>query len=473
MEQRTRAHRDPLAVVLGNASLLGVGYVMLGRRRLAAVTGLLTISLVVTLATVARTTWFEIVVVVWWALLVVHSWILVRARQTLGRGRVARQRVTALGVLIPVLLALGLLRFEAVHIGRDIDAARHRGDCGGAQSVLDRRWLGDTVADAPLAARGDHTERACRLLREAEQDLDGALAGDIQALSLGVDRMSTVRTGLPGHETMADHVLHRFSDRLPTADPCRTSAITDWLSQQPRAAALNHLTEIVARIAPTALVDCGDQLMTAQDWPQARSRYQQVLDGYPGHPLTERARQGVEKATRAIELAKVRDLLRTPVRGSQPRYCTEPAPYSGAAPYGPGLNHALLYGNDEIAGLFPPDWTAGDAADAAVVMCMGSTEFGAPVATCTYENKAGIPHIGESMAYTDVTFQKKAVPLRIFEVRTGRLIADTRVEIGGASCPEVLEYTFYGHHDFGPPSKVYVSSGDADVRAAFQSLITP
>ncbi|MGH3240357.1 MAG: hypothetical protein ACRDNL_08245, partial [Spirillospora sp.] len=37
---------DPLAVAVGNASLLGIGYLMMGRRRTAIGTGLVTIVLV-------------------------------------------------------------------------------------------------------------------------------------------------------------------------------------------------------------------------------------------------------------------------------------------------------------------------------------------------------------------------------------------------------------------------------------------
>src|SRR5205809_338768 len=60
-----QAH-DPLAVALGNASLLSVGYLILGRRKLAVAAGLVTIALVSVLVSVARP-WCQVVVLVWWA----------------------------------------------------------------------------------------------------------------------------------------------------------------------------------------------------------------------------------------------------------------------------------------------------------------------------------------------------------------------------------------------------------------------
>lgn len=49
----SRAH-DPLAVALGNASLLGVGYLMLRRRRLAVAAAVVTVVLVSRLVSTAR-----------------------------------------------------------------------------------------------------------------------------------------------------------------------------------------------------------------------------------------------------------------------------------------------------------------------------------------------------------------------------------------------------------------------------------
>jgi hypothetical protein len=98
---------DPLAVAIGNASLLGVGYLMMGRRQLAVGTGVVTVGLVVLLATVDWSPVLEIGVLLWWVGLVAHGWFLAggRARRVVVR----RQRMVALAVTAPVLLAVGRL----------------------------------------------------------------------------------------------------------------------------------------------------------------------------------------------------------------------------------------------------------------------------------------------------------------------------------------------------------------------------
>jgi hypothetical protein len=471
--------RDPLAVALANASLLSAGYVMLGRRWLAIGAGLVTVVLVTILAAVARSVWFEVVVLLWWAAVTAHGWYLAggRLRRT-RQGGVRKQRFIALGVAVPVLLATGLLRFDASEIEQDAAEARHNGDCAQALAALDRLWVGHSVTNAPLAARRDDTVRACGLLATATDELGTSRTGDTEALETGFSGLSAVLAELPGHEKVVERVLNGFLDGLPTEDSCATSAITDWLGQR-RAGGdvLDRAVDVVPRIAPAAIVGCGDDLMARNDWEGARARYQQLLDQYPDHDLAARAGEGVKQATQSIELANVRGLLEDSYAGSQPAYCSSPAPYSGAAPYGVnGPDRALLFGprgswphpdDDDYRRKLPADWLARDAADAVLVLCAGDTEFGAPVETCPYESNFGIS------GYQDVTFRKIAIPVRAYELRTGRLVADTRLEIGGASCPAVVEYTSYISFDTGPPSEMYVTASESDVRAAFGSLITP
>lgn len=49
-------------------------------------------------------------------------------------------------------------------------------------------------------------------------------------------------------------------------------------------------------------------------------------------------------------------------------------------------------------------------------------------------------------------------------------MADRTVEISGTSCPQLLYYTYY-FSDTGPDSDRFVDESEADVRAAFRSLI--
>ena len=457
---------DPLAVAVGNASLLGIGYFLLGAKVLGVVAALVTVVLLFVLVSVSPTLWFEFVIVAWWVTVIAHGWVLARSRPR--PNPVRTQRFVALGAAIPVLLAFGLLRFDAAGIEQDTTAARADGDCAAALAATGKLWVGHELANAPLTVRADDTVRACDQLRTAGQELDTALDGDTDALAAGFDDLQGVLDDLPGHEEMVRSTMDRFLGALPVDDPCDTKAVTDWLGKEKPRGQLADATKIVPRLAPDAIVGCADFFMEKSDWQSARQRYQQLLDQYPDHELAPKAQAGVTKATQAIELNNVRTLL-TPAAGSTPAYCDKPAPYSAAKPYVPGRpNRALVFGNDAHTGKIPPGWKATDAADAVVVICAGETEYGAPVQTCPYEGGAD-----SIFGYVDVTFHKIAIPLRVIEVRTGKVVASFKLEIGGASCPAILEYRSSSYADFGPPSQVYVAASITDVQGAFRPLLVP
>ncbi|MBF6175157.1 hypothetical protein [Nocardia blacklockiae] len=431
---------DPVAVAIANASLLGAGYLMLRRRRLVIGNGLITGLLVLLLAEVAKTVWFEVVVVVWCAAVVMHGWHLASARPRepggagtsgLRRRATGRHMLVAVAITAAVWLAIGLVRAEDTRIEQIAAAARGSGDCAAALGALDNRWIAHYVADAPLAARGDLTVRACRMIGQSAGDFRTVLeTGDSRILQNSLDRLSTVLTTLPGHQNMVATTLDEFLRRLPTDDACRSNSILQILSHRPlTGTVLDHTIDTAARLGPAAVVAC--------------------------------------------QLATVRGLLKPPTSGTQPRYCSDPQPYSAATPYGsPGPNRALLFGNDADTNQFPPEWRAHDAADAVVVICAAATAFGAPVQTCPYKSNLRIAPIGRPKPTVDVTFRNKAIPVRVYEIRTGRLLAGTTVQIAGASCPEELTYTTYSY-PADPPSDVYVESSPDDVRNAFDALINP
>ncbi|MFG1622287.1 hypothetical protein [Kribbella sp. NPDC049227] len=123
---RPVAH-DPLAVALGNASLLGLGYLMMRRWKTAVANWLVTATLVV-LAVVLRELWCELAIAGLWVLVTVHGWFLARAQP--WQAAVRRKRLIALGVTVPILLVVGLLRFDASRIDGSVTGAREAGDCG-------------------------------------------------------------------------------------------------------------------------------------------------------------------------------------------------------------------------------------------------------------------------------------------------------------------------------------------------------
>jgi hypothetical protein len=459
--------RDPLAVAIGNASLLNIGYLMLGRRLLALFTGLVTITLVVLLATVARSVWFEIVVVIWWLALIGHGWRVAGGR---ARRNVVRwQRVVATTTTVTVLVAVGLLRFDAAGIEQSVTEARQNGNCAQAMTALNEVWFGHRIADAPLTARLDQTDEACRRIATATGQLSAALKGNLDGVPNGFTDLATVLAQLPGHQQMVRTALDSFLGGLSRMTPCQRAAITDVLRlRQVSHTVLDRALTVVPELAPAALVGCGDDLVSEQDWTTAQSRYQELLDRYPQSPLADRARQGVTKATLALQLAKVNGLL-SGETATQPDYCTTPAPYGAAPAYTKGqVNPALIYGNDDYANRLPAGWRATDATNATLVVCAGGTQNGDSVRTCPYQNKV-FPQYP-----IDVTFHKIAIPVKAYELRTGALVVDTTVQISGSSCPETVQYESYDNlTDLGPPSDMAVTATDAQVAAGFAPVINP
>ena len=458
---RARA-ADRTAVALGNASLLGVGYLMLRRRvlALAAVAG--TTVLVAQLVRTASPS-YEVAVVVWWAAVVVHGWFLARGgggRVTVRRRR--GQRLVALGITLPLLLAVGLLRLDAFRIGRSVTEARESGDCAGVSKAQDGVWFGPRLADAPLTARGDEAVAACDRLRTAGAELRTALTGDTGALTEGFDTLASVLAE-DGNEKTAEATLNGFLGGLPAKDPCDTATVTDWLRDRKWSHdLLQRSADAAGRTEPAALVGCGDDLLADSAWEEARTYYDRLLIRYPGSDLADRARKGARKAALSIELANVRGLLSAET-GTQPEYCSNPAKYSGAKPMGKGTNPALFYTSDQYGTTsdypkqFPGSWKADDATDAVLVVCMGEGTFGDSVETCPYRSEA-------TGAVGYKSFHRIEIPVKVYELHTGKLVADRKVQVSGTSCPS----TIYAAEGSG---SMYVDPSKSDVRSAFRPLV--
>ena len=455
------APRDRAAVALGNASLLGIGYLLLGHRRLAATAALGTCVLL-NLTASAAATWCEILLLLWWAAGIAHGWFLARgpAGRVLRRG----QRAGVLAVTGAVLLAAVLLRVDAYGIEDRVNEAREGGDCERAVAAQDEVWFGHRMAGAPVVGPGDAVVAACDRLEEAAFALaDAARDGDVEDLESGFGTLARVLKK-PGNDKTVETALDAFLDGLPTEDSCDTAGITDWLrDREPTRDLLDRSAGAATRNEPAALVGCADDLMDEDDWQQARTHYQRLLDEYPDDDRTDHARSGVEKATRAIELAEVRRLVNT--SGAESGYCDKPAEYSGAPPYRKGDDPALFLGDTEYTDKLPGDWRTGDPAEAALVVCADAAENGAAVETCSYENPKSeyLPH--------RVTFRKVKIPLKVYELRTGKRVGPREVQISGGSCPRVLHYESYGPTDLGPPGDEFVSTAKSDVRDAFRPVL--
>ncbi|MFD5482447.1 hypothetical protein [Streptomyces hawaiiensis] len=458
---RPPAPADPPAVALGNASLLGIGYLLLRRWRWAAIAALGTFVL---LGLTARTaeTWCEILLLLWWAAGVAHGWFL--ARRHPERAVRSGQRAGTLALALVVVLTAVLLRADAYGIEDRVTEAREAGDCEAAVAAQGEVGRGHRLAGAPVVEPGDAVVDACHRLDGAAALLArAARRGNTEDLGRGFGTLAGVLEE-PGNEQTVATVLDTFLDGLPTDDSCDTAALTAWLRDRgPSHDVLDRSAGTAARTEPAALVGCGDHLMAEDAWQQARTHYRRLLDTYPGDARTGEARDGLREATLALELDRVRGLVED-ASDARSGYCDQPAKYGGAPPFRKGSGRALFLGDTEYTGKLPGSWRTGDPAKASLVVCADEAENGAAVQTCPYENdkSAYLPH--------QVTFYKVKIPLKVYELRTGKRLDPRSVQIGGTSCPRVLHYRSYGTYDLGPGDQ-FVSTSTSGVRNAFRPVV--
>ncbi len=446
---------DPLAVAVGNASLLGVGYVLM-KRWVLAIVNLMVVGALLIFLLVLKQTWCEIALAVWWVLAVVHGWFL--AYKAPQKESDLTKRLVALGITIPVLLAIGLVRYDAGRIAGKVSDAREAGDCAKLTAAQEALWFGHRIVDAPGTEKGDAEVQLCGRLDDAKAVLATGLTGDYTALEDGFDTLGSVLAE-PGHDKTVDVTLKGWLDDLPVEDPCRTVRVTDWLRQRE---ATNNLLDqskaTVTKTAPAAIVGCADRLMSQKSWDAARSSYQQLVTQYPKDSRVAKAQAGIRQATLAIELTNVRNLL------ANDSYCSNPARYSGARPYAGGFNSGMFEGDDEYTKRLPASWRAGDASNAVVVVCAEDAVDGTSLRTCPYRSEKNPQNI------SDVTFHKVAVPVKVYELRTGRIVSNTRVQIDGPDCPARITYSTYLTAFDYPPSSLQVVPSNANVQAAFRYL---
>ncbi|WP_210593427.1 hypothetical protein [Streptomyces sp. GESEQ-35] len=456
---RIRPPSDPVAAALGNASLFGIGYLLLGHWKLAVFAVIGTVWLLNVAASTADT-WAEILLLAWWVAGTAHGWSLAhgRAEHVVRRG----QRVSTLAVVVAVLLTAVLLRVDAHGIEDRVNEARERGDCEAAVAAQGEVGFGQRVAGATVVEPGKAVVEACNQLERAASRLTAGRSGSIEDLERGFGILAGVLKE-PGNEKTVETVLDTFLDGLPTNDSCDNADITEWFrDREPTRDVLDRSADTAARMEPTALAGCGDALMAEDDWQEARARYQLLLDEYPGDWHTGKARGGIQKATLAIELDKVRGLVEDTYDATS-GYCETPARYSGAPPYRKGFNRALFLGDSEYTGKLPGGWRTGDPTKASLVVCADTAENGTAVETCQYENDKS-PYFPYS-----VTFYKVKIPLKVYELRTGKRVDPREVQISGGSCPSVLRYEYYSI-DVGPGDE-FVSTAKSDVRDAFWPVV--
>jgi hypothetical protein len=194
----------------------------------------------------------------------------------------------------------------------------------------------------------------------------------------------------------------------------------------------------------------------------AQKMYQRLVNRPGTDPLADRAKKGIAKATEQLELIKVQNLFGD--RGTI-AYCGTPARYSGAPAPHKGLNRTNLIDLSGIGidSIVPDAWLTTDPSKTVYVVCTDTKQNGPATRTCPYHSISN-PTLG-----ADVTFHKVAVPVKVYELRTGRLIINRELAINGTSCPKnFTEVSSTGY----PPSDTLVDPSPTDIQSTFRPLIT-
>ncbi|TDW83935.1 hypothetical protein EV137_6738 [Kribbella pratensis] len=449
--KRLRPH-DPLAVALGNASLLGLGYFLI-RRWFFGLLGLAGTAVLLVLMYQRKDTAYQFGLLGWGLLQVLHGLFL--ATRPPERTASIPKRIVAAVVTLAVVASGVVLKRGAADVADDVTAARRAGDCAKVVQAQDEVWFGDRLVAGKDMDRGDSDVEICGRLETVRSHLGTAVGlGDVDSVKEGYGMLGPIASD-PRQQATAGAVMDRFVKDLQTMESCEQITLTAWLRTRKLSKnLLDRANAVVPRIEPNALLACGDDYASRKNWVTARATYQRLVTTYPKAKQAARARAGLVKATLAIELDNVRNLV---LDGS---YCSSPAKYSGAKPYHRGFNPAIFLGDgSQYADQLPAAWSIDDPYRATIVVCTETPGQGAAVQTCPYVPESN-PYGGE-VSY--VTFRKVTVPVKVYELRTGRLVLSTIVQMSGEACPYRLSSSSTDNESVTP--------SDTQVQAAFRPLV--
>ncbi|GAB3954847.1 hypothetical protein GCM10029976_098020 [Kribbella albertanoniae] len=446
---------DRLAAAVGNASLLGIGYLLLRRWRLAIAAQLMAATLVALLL-VEKALWCEIALAVWWVAVVVHGWT---AAGKPGTRSVREQRLIALCVTVPVLLAGVFFRVEAAGIQSDVAEAREAGDCAGVTAAQQRARYGDRVADAPGIERLGSDVEACAELQQIKSRLQNTWSGDTEILAEEFQKLDAV-LAKPGQNKTVEKVLDEYLGTVTKGGPCPTVKLATWLrNRHQNQSVLDKSRAIGDGLVPDAQFACAQSEAKAGQWRAASYRYQELIGQYPKAAVTPKARAALAVATLKVQLLDIRNLIEAG------EYCDKPAAYGGAPRYRRGVNRALFLGEQEgYTSQLPSQWKTTVPTNASVAICTEAVEDGPAITTC--------PYVREGYDFTFYrTFRKVVVPVKIYAMRTGRLVKAAKVVIDGPSCPAVYTDDSGLLPIVGETISTPVDPTAANIRAAFQPLL--
>lgn len=445
---------DRVTAALGNAVLPGLGYAF-AWRWWAATAALAGALLLFVLLLRTGLLGYQVLLVLWWGMGIVHGALL---RDAPARRPERKSRHVTLGLMaLTVLILASSLRHQGATVAADVEAARSEGDCVAVRTAQGSLAFFVRAANAPLAAESEQTVEACDRLDEATELLAQGLKGDTAAAKDGFAALDAAR---PGDGALARSALDSFLRSLDSQKPCVLAAATGWLRDHDKKSALrDRASDVAGRKAPAALSACGDARMESREWAKAKKSFQKLIADHPSSPLTDHARKETTRAKHETQLETVERKLESST------YCKDPTPYGAAKAYGKGSNQALFTAgeDEEYIKDLPDKWRTSFPGDATMVVCTHKPSEGDAVATCPY-----VAEDDASLTF-NVRWTKVKIGVKVYELRTGKLVADRSVQISGKSCP--AKYPYFLTPLRGSTLSESVEPSASDVRKAFAPLL--
>lgn len=459
---------DRLAVVLGNATLLGIGYLFLGRSVLAGCAVVGTCAAFVGLAlTPGEPWWIVIILGLWWVAMVVHAWFLTGANTVSPAGPVLWQRIVAASVVV-LLVTTGLvLRTDAQRLVRDAGRSHAAGDCTTASATLYRLHPGHNVAARTTVLDGRAELEACGVLLDALAQGDPATAAErLQTyldhpsaawegagperaerllaagnLTDGFGQLRTTLSTAPDQSGAVRKVVETFlADLGDGRSPCEVLKTDEWVHD--RKDDPPELAEPIAAVAdevPERVLACAREQAKADQLTEAGATYEEFLDRFGDHKKARTARSEQYDVDTAIQRAEALAAL------TGNTYCKDPVAYRGAPAYaGSDPHKAWWFGIPEYRTL-PSRWDARDIDEAELVVCLHDVGRGSYLETCQYT--------ADDTVLT-ARFHAWKFRIAVYSLRTGRAVERYTTQIGDP-CPE---FYFFDAGDNTPT----VTSGAED-----------
>ncbi|TDD60384.1 hypothetical protein E1263_11455 [Kribbella antibiotica] len=365
-------------------------------------------------------------------------------------------------LVLALVVAAGIVRYDAGRIDSVVVGAREAGDCTTVQLAAAQFDSLHRIVAAGKAKRAKEDVAACDRLDGADAEFKAALWSTTGQAKGALGVLDQVLAD-PRQRGTTTAVLDDFLANLRVTDSCSAVVLADQLQARKVSPVLQErIRSALVEIEPAALRACAAERMKDSAWDEAHNLYRRAVDRYPDDLRAGEARAGAVKANQQQELENVQELIDDPES-----YCDSPARYSAAPPYRRGLNRAVVLGSsiENYAARLPKQWRTNDAAAATTVTC-AEVAMGKAVRTCPY-----LPKLGFESIY--VTFHKMVLSLKVYELRTGKRVVNKKILVDGLACPNTLHYqSSTGFSDPDPAQFVVVP--DKNLRAAFQpSIVRP